>query len=88
MTFELRFILVTISMIAADVAWTYYFIKVDERQSIAAGLWSSAIILFGAFTAVNYVGDSRLIFAAVLGSFIGTATTVEYKKRKENKHGK
>ena len=88
MQFEIKFILVMISMILADIAWTYYFIKVEERKSISAGVWASLILCFGAFTTINYVHDTRLFFAAVLGSFIGTYAAVEYKKRKDIKNGK
>ena len=82
--FILKFIAVTLSMILADVCWTMYFIEVDKRKPIASGIWGSAIILFGAFTTVHYVNDHRLLVAAVIGSFIGTAGTVYYKKKKEN----
>ena len=83
--FILKFIAVTLSMILADVCWTMYFIEVDKRKPIASGIWGSAIILFGAFTTVHYVNDHRLLVAAVIGSFIGTAGTVYYKKKKESK---
>ena len=33
----------------------------------------------------NYVEDKSLVPAAVLGAFLGTAGTVWYKKKKENK---
>ena len=84
MPFVIKFIAVTLSMILADICWTMYFIEVDKRQAIASGIWGSAIILFGAFTTVHYVNDHRLLVAAVLGSFIGTAGTVYYKKKKED----
>jgi len=81
--FWLTFLLVMSSMILADIAWTYYLMKVSERKSFSAGIWSALIISFGAFTTINYVHDSRLFFAAILGSFLGTFGAVEYKKRKE-----
>lgn len=83
--FILKFFLVMVSMILADIAWTYFFIKVDERRAIAAGIWSALIVAFGAFTTMNYVQDPRLFFAAVIGAFIGTAGTVKYKQHKEKK---
>jgi hypothetical protein len=85
LSFGIKFFLVMLSMILADIAWTYYFIKVEERKSLGAGIWGSLIICFGAFTTINYVNDTRLFFAAVLGSFIGTYIAVEFKKRKEIK---
>jgi len=77
-----------ISMFLADICWTYYFIKIEERKSLAAGTWAALIYIFGAFTVTSYIEDKRLIIAAIIGSFLGTWATVEYKKRKENKDGK
>ena len=85
MAFVIKFILVMISMILADICWTMYFIEVDKRRPVPAGIWGSSILLFGAFTTVHYVNDHRLLIAAVLGAFIGTAGTVYYKNKKENK---
>ena len=49
------------------------------------GFWGFAIYLCGAFGVLSYTEDKSLIIAAVLGSFVGTYLTVEYKKKKENK---
>jgi uncharacterized membrane protein YoaT (DUF817 family) len=62
-----------------------YFIEVSKRKPIASGIWGSAIMIFGAFTTVHYVDDHRLLIAAIIGSFIGTAGTVYYKNKRENK---
>ena len=85
MLYILKFILVMLAMVAADVCWTFYFIKVEERKVIASGVWSSLIIVSSAFITTSYVEDRSLIPAAVLGAFIGTAGTVWYKKKTENK---
>jgi len=85
MAFALKFILVMLSVILADICWTMYFIEVDKRRPVPAGMWGSAIMIFGAITTVNYVGDHRLLIAAIIGSFIGIAGTVYYKNKKENK---
>ena len=69
-------------MIIADICWTYYFIKVEERKAIAAGIWSSLITISGSFITTSYVEDKSLIVAAVIGAFIGTAGTVYFKKKK------
>lgn len=74
-----------VSMILADIAWTYYFMKVEERKSIGAALWSSLIIVFGMFTTISYVDDRTLSIAAILGAFIGTFIAVEIKKKNEKK---
>ena len=71
-----------IAMILADVCWTYYFIKVEERKAIPAGIWSSLIIIASSFITTSYVEDRSLIIAAVIGAFIGTAGTVYFKNKK------
>jgi hypothetical protein len=85
MIYFLKFIAVFIAMFFADVCWTYYFIKIEERKSIPAGLWAIGIYICGAFTVTSYVEDKSLIIPAIIGSFFGTYVTVEYKKRKEKK---
>jgi len=82
MEFAIKFILVMLSMVLADICWTMYFIEVDKRRPIPAGIWSSAILLFGAVTTVHYVNDHRLLVAAIIGAFIGTAGTVYFKNKK------
>jgi hypothetical protein len=83
MEYILKFILVVLAMIVADVCWTYYFIKVEERKAVAAGIWSALIIVASSFITASYVENKSLIPAAVLGAFIGTAGTVWYKNRKK-----
>ena len=86
MNYILHFLGVMLSMFLADVCWAYYFIKIDERRSVAAGLWAALIYIFGAYTVTSYIEDKSLIAAAMIGSFLGTYCTIEYKKRKENKN--
>jgi hypothetical protein len=85
MEFTYKFILVMVAMFLADVCWTMYFIYVEQRRSILAGIWGAAILLFGSFVTLNYVEDKRLLIAAVIGSFLGVVATIEYKKRKDGK---
>jgi len=87
MAFLIKFVLVLVAMFLTDVCWTMYFIYTEQRKSILAGLWGSAILLFGAVVTLNYVEDHRLLIAAAIGSFLGVVATIEYKKRKENKNG-
>lgn len=77
--------MVMLAMIAADICWTMYFLEIERRHSTKAGLWSSAIMLFGSTVTINYVHDTRLLIAAAIGSFLGVYGTIEYKKRKEKK---
>lgn len=84
MAFAIKFILVMLAMIVADVCWAMYFIEIDKRRVWAAGVWSAIIIIASAFITTSYVEDKSMVPAAALGAFIGTAATVYYKKRKEN----
>ena len=83
MSYTLQFLGVMGAMFLADICWAYYFITIDERKSVAAGVWAVFIYMFGAFTVTSYMQDKTLIVAAMIGSFLGTYVTVEYKKRKE-----
>jgi hypothetical protein len=86
MSYTIQWIAVFLILAVADVCWTYYFIKISERKSVEAGIWGSAIYLCSAFGILSYTEDRTLVIPAVLGSFLGTYLTVEYKKHKE-KHG-
>tara|TARA_R110000868_G_scaffold213357_2_gene463396 strand:- start:65 stop:322 length:258 start_codon:yes stop_codon:yes gene_type:complete len=79
----LNFLGVGVAMFLADVCWAYYFINISERKSSSAGIWAVLIYMFGAFTVTSYMNDKTLIIAALIGSFLGTYCSVEYKKRKE-----
>ena len=74
-----------LAMVITDVCWAFYFIKVDERRAIGAGLWATALFICGATVTANYVEDKSLMIAAALGSFVGTWATIEYKRKKELK---
>ena len=88
MVFAIKFILVTLAMIVADVCWAMYFIEIDKRRVWAAGVWSAIIIIASAFITTSYVEDKSMVPAAALGAFIGTAATVYYKKKKEQNDNK
>ena len=65
-----------------DVCWTLYFIEAGKRHSLLAGFWSSAIILLGSYTIVEYTQDHSLFSAAVIGAFVGTVATIEWDKHR------
>lgn len=83
MEYLIKFLTVMVAMAAVDVCWTYYFIKIDERKEVGAGVWAVVLLLFSAFVTTNYVYDKSLIVAAAIGSFLGTYFTVKHKKNKE-----
>lgn len=84
----LEFFGVMLSTIVVDICWAFYFIKIHERKSIVAGFWAMMVVLFGAITTVGYMNNFTFLIAALIGSFIGTALTVEYEKRRSKKGDK
>ncbi len=84
MSYWLQIVGIFIAMFVTDVCWTLYFIKLEARRGIAAGLYAGIIYLLGAITVKNYVEDFTLIMPAIAGSFLGTWLTIEWKKRKES----
>lgn len=80
----MEYILIFLGTVILDVAWTFYLMKVEERNPIHSGLWAVVIYLVGALIVISYSTNHLLLIPAVLGSFIGTAGTVWFKKRKEN----
>lgn len=73
-------ILVFLSVALVDVFWTRYFQSVAEKGATKAGLYSSLIILIGAFSTRSYVHDGWLVIPAALGAFVGTYFTVKNHK--------
>jgi hypothetical protein len=81
----LKFIAVFLSTVLSDIAWTYYFIRVEERKAGKAGFWASCIVMVSAFITVNYVEDHSLLIAAVIGSYVGTWISVKWNKKEPKK---
>lgn len=88
MTYLLSFTGVFASMFLVDLCWTKYFIYISKHNPLKAASWGSMILLFGAFTTMNYIEDRTLIIAAALGGFVGTYFTVQREKKKKEKEGK
>lgn len=82
MSFELKFFLVFLSLVAVDACWTLYIAKVNEGKALAAATWSALIMVCGAFASISYIHDPRLLLAAVLGAWAGTYATVLFNNRK------
>lgn len=83
MDYSLKFLLVAMTLFVADVFWALYFIKIQEKNSFLSGVYGSLIYLLGAFAVTQYTEDKTFIIAAVLGAFLGTYVTVEWKKKKD-----
>lgn len=70
-------------MILTDIVWGVYIKAVGDNKSLRAGLFSSLIMIFGAFSVISYTQDHRLLIAAIIGAFIGTVISVQFHKKKE-----
>lgn len=85
MNYWFTFLFVVVAVCLADVCWTMYFIETEKRNAVKAGVWSSLIMVTGAFTTTKYVDDPTFIVAAIIGAFVGTAGIIAWKRRQENK---
>lgn len=65
-----------------DAVWTLYFIAVEKRKAVVAGIWSAIIMLGAAFNILSYTENKLNILAAIIGAFVGTFLTVKLKKEK------
>lgn len=63
-----------------DAIWTLYIEAVSMRRAWTASLSNGAIIGLGAMLAVNYVNDRSLIWAAIVGGFVGTFAIMRWRK--------
>ena len=88
MTYVLSFVGVFTSMFLVDLCWTKYFIYISKHNPLKAASWGSMILLFGAFTTMNYIEDRSLLIAAALGGFVGTYFTVLREKKKKEQENK
>lgn len=78
--FPIKFLLVFGFVSLSDVCWTRYFLAIQDRRAVAAGLWAASTATIAAIAIVEYTKDWRLIVAAVLGSFVGTSLTVRQSR--------
>lgn len=82
MMYILKFFGVMLSMFLVDICWAKYFIFVGKHKAFPAAFWGSMIMIFGAFTTINYVDDRTLLIPAFIGGFIGTYLTVHREAKK------
>lgn len=85
MSFEAKFALVFLSLVAVDMCWTFYIAKVNEGRALASATWSALIMVCGAFASISYIHDNRLLGAAVAGAWVGTYATVRFNKWRESR---
>jgi hypothetical protein len=85
MLYILKFLGVFFSMFLVDLCWAKYFIYVGKHKALPAATWGSLIMIFGAFTTINYVEDRSLLIAAVIGGFTGTYVVVQREAKKSEK---
>lgn len=78
----IQFVLVMLAVALLDACWTFYIAAVAKKTPGRAAMWSSLIMLFGAFVALSYVQRPILVLAAGIGAFVGTyiATLIASRK--------
>lgn len=82
----LKFILIVCLMALAEATCTLYFKKANENKAVQSGLWCATTIMLSSFITINYVKDTHLIIAAMIGAFLGTFFIVKYfPDKKEDK---
>lgn len=67
-------------MVIVDFAWSAYVKLLAAKKTFRAAVWSSAIVLMGSFTAIEYVTNHWLVVPAALGAFVGTYLSVVLDK--------
>ncbi len=81
-----KFLSIVLVMAFANVCAALYFTNVDEKKAHTAAFWSAMLILINAFAIINYVENNIYIIAAVVGTYLGTFSTLKWKQnRKKNK---
>lgn len=65
-------VLVFVLTAFVDLAWAFYIRTLATDAGIKAAIWSSVIVLCGAFSMISYVEDRWMLLPAVAGAFVGT----------------
>lgn len=63
-----------------DVFWTRYTLATTRRDSLAAGIWSAAIVLGGTMGTQIWLANHWVVVASALGAFVGTVGAVRWGK--------
>lgn len=66
------------AMVALDLVWAAYTIKVQKKKPALAGLYASAIMLINAVVTISYVTEPWMLLPVAAGAFVGTFLGVRY----------
>lgn len=77
---------VALSVFLVDVCWAKYFLYVAKHRPLPSAIWGSMIIVFAAFTTINYINDRFMLIPAFIGGFLGTYITILKEKKKSQKN--
>jgi uncharacterized membrane protein len=83
----MNYLIVFLATFFADVAWTLYLIKVEERKPVQSALWGCVIFLFGAITTTHYIANKLMLIPALVGSFLGVYVIVQWKRVTSSHNG-
>ena len=76
-----KFFLVVLVSGLVDVVWVKYFQTIADKRAIAAAFWGAVIYGMSGVTFISYKYDNTMVFAAMIGGFIGTYVTIKYSKK-------
>lgn len=65
-------IAVFFATVIVDLAWSLYIRFLAKDKIVSASVFSSLIILLGAFSTLSYIDNRWMILPAAVGAFVGT----------------
>lgn len=78
-------IFVFLIVCASDITWTYCIRYVQNLEALRAGVWGGAFYLTQGLATQDFTSHKDLLIPATVGSVIGTALTVWWQKRQQQK---
>jgi hypothetical protein len=68
------------AMVALDLVWAAYTLKVQAKKPALAGVYASAIMLINALVTISYVTEPWMLVPVAAGAWVGTYLGVRYLK--------
>ncbi len=83
-------ILIFLATGVSDILWVLYIRRTGEGKAISAALFSTSIVVLGAFVILTYIGNNLYLIPAAIGAFLGTVVTIKFdlKNKIRNKKRK
>lgn len=79
----LHALLVFLSTTFTEVLWVFYIRRTTSGKALQAALFSTTLVVVGAYVVISYIENKWYIVPAGLGSFIGTILAVRYDRKQK-----